>query len=334
MLFEHMNNSVHMNNMATDISLQKLMYKIAKAYYEDGFTQEQIGQRFSISRIKVSRLLEQARREQIVQIVLQEPRENTGIELEHILEQKYNLDEVIVVNPARPDTILRDIGRATAAYLNRILNGDEVIGITWGGTLKAVVDALPKKNWTKMRVVQLLGGLGQPEADMHGSDLTMRMAQSFGAKARLMSAPGILRTKELAEALRKDPQVADTLKLGAKADVALVGLGRPTVDSPVVRAGILSSEELMELEAFGAVGDIGLRFIDTQGKPFQHEINDRMIGLTLEQYKKIPKLIGVAGGPDKTETIYAGLAGGYLDVLITDRDNAEKLAKNHMEGES
>ena len=101
-----------------------------------------------------------------------------------------------------------------------------------------------------------------------------------------------------------------------------------------MRAGILIREELMELEAFGAVGDIGLRFIDTQGKPFQHEINDRMIGLTLEQYKKIPKLIGVAGGPDKTETIYAGLAGGYLDVLITDRDNAEKLAKNHMEGES
>ena len=45
--------------------------------------------------------------------------------VEHILG-KYNLDEVIVVNPARPDTILRDIGRATAAYLNRILNGDEL----------------------------------------------------------------------------------------------------------------------------------------------------------------------------------------------------------------
>lgn len=317
--------------MATDTSLQKLMYKIAKAYYEDGFTQEEIGQRFSISRIKVSRLLEQARREQIVQIVLQEPRESAGLELEHILEQKYGVDEVIVVNPTRQDTILRDIGRATAAYLNRALNGDEVVGITWGGTLKSVVDALPKKNWPKMRVVQLLGGLGQPEADMHGSDLTMRMAQSFGAKARLMSAPGILPSKELADALRKDSQVSDTLKLGTKADVAVVGLGRPTVDSPVVRAGILSSDELVELEAFGAVGDIGLRFIDTQGKPFEHEINERMIGLTLDQYKKIPKLIGVAGGPDKEKTINAVLLGNYLNVLITDRANAETLANNTSE---
>ena len=74
-----------------------LLYKIAKAYYEDGFTQDQIGKRFGVSRIKVSRLLQQARQSRVVQITITPPADSFG-DLERDLETAYPLDEVVVVS--------------------------------------------------------------------------------------------------------------------------------------------------------------------------------------------------------------------------------------------
>jgi DNA-binding transcriptional regulator LsrR (DeoR family) len=129
----------------------------------------------------------------------------------------------------------------------------------------------------------------------------------------------------VAQALRDDPQIADTLALGAQADVALVGLGRPTPGSVILQAGILAPEELAALEALGAVGDIGLCFFDAQGRAITHEISQRIIGLTLEQYRAIPRVIGVAGGPAKYEVVRAAVHGRLVSVLVTDVATGERL---------
>ena len=71
--------------MQRDQDTQKLLHKVAKAYYEDGLTQRVIGQRFGLSRIKVSRLLSQAREERIVQITINTP-PALNVDLERQLE--------------------------------------------------------------------------------------------------------------------------------------------------------------------------------------------------------------------------------------------------------
>jgi DNA-binding transcriptional regulator LsrR (DeoR family) len=312
--------------MASDPNTQKLMYKIARAYYEYGYTQQDIGLRFGLSRIKVGRLLERARREKIVQITILEPKNSAFYELENQIEKMYGVDEVILVAPREDHKrTLRNIGQAAAELLDRIVVGDETIGLTWGGTLLAVVDSLHNNNWPGVRVVQLLGGLGSPEADMYGADLTIRMAQTFGAKARLLSAPGIVTTEEIREALLKDQQIKETLELGRNSDIALVGLGRPSPSSPVIQSGILSPQELSELEASGAVGDIGLHFMDGEGRAIENEINGRIIGLEINDYKNIKRLVGIAAGPEKYEVVKAALFGNYLDVLITDANIGKRL---------
>jgi len=112
-----------------------------------------------------------------------------------------------------------------------------------------------------------------------------------------------------------------------------VGIGRPTVNSVVMQANILTEAEFAALQALGAVGDprvavgdIGLRFFDADGRAIPHAINDRIIGLTLEQIRAIPRVIGVAGGPEKFEVIRAALRGQLINVLVTDEDNARQLA--------
>lgn len=314
--------------MTADLEFKKLLYKVAKAYYEDDLTQQQIGQRLGLSRIKVSRLLSRAREDKIVQIAVVAP-QSSYADLEREIEARYNLNEAIVVSPTHtePEALVREIGAAAAECLVRGLQGGEVLTLSWGTTLLSVVDALPAQSWPEIKVVQMLGGLGQPEADVYGADLVHRTALALGAKPRVLAAPGIVASELVCDALIADPQIADTLALAARADLALVGLGCPTPESVLMRSGILSQNELDELHALGAVGDIALRFFDAWGNPVQHEINNRIIGLTLAQIQRIPRVIGVAGGTDKYEVIHAALRGRLIHVLVTDEENGCRLVE-------
>lgn len=317
--------------MPVDAGRRKLLYKIAMAYYEDDLTQEQIAQRFGLSRIKVSRLLQQARQERIVQIAIIAPPDPKP-DLERQFEARFGLDEVVIVSSGsdEPGALAHDLGQAAADYLVRRLQGHEVIGISWGTTLGAVVDALPAQNWPEMKVVQIIGGLGRPEAETHGADLTRRMAEAFAARPLMLSAPGIVASKLVRDALMADPQVSDTLALAARADVALVGIGAPTANALVRQLGaILSQLEIEQLRLQGAVGDIALRFFNAGGEPTVHEINDRIIGLDLDQIRRIPCVIGVAGGEEKFDVIRAVARGRLVTVLITDEQSAQRLLDDH-----
>ncbi|GAB4542957.1 MAG: sugar-binding transcriptional regulator [Anaerolineae bacterium] len=315
--------------MAIAAEQKKLLYKIAKAYYEDGLTQDQIGKRFGLSRIKVSRLLQQARAEKLVQITIVSP-EDSRADLERELEARYGLYEAVVISPSTYEkaVVTRELGPAAVECLLRCLQGHEVLSVSWGSTLLATVEALPVKNWPEMTVVQMMGGLGRPEAEVHGNDIARRMAQAFGARPRMLSAPGIVASKMVRDALLADPQISDTLALSARADIAMVGIGVPVPDSVVMQAGAIRPEEAEQLKRRGAVGDIALRFFDADGRPIKHEINDRIIGLDLDQIKYIPRVIGVAGGAEKFEVIRAALRGKFINVLVTDDRIAARLLED------
>lgn len=316
--------------MPVDADRLKLLYKISKAYYEDKLTYEQIGKRFGFSRMKVSRLLEQARDERIVQIIITPPK-NLNAELERKMEAKFGLDEAVIVSPSgydEPQVVAEALGPATADYLLRYLQGNEVIGLAWGYTLLSVVDAIPATKKPGIRVVSTTGGLGRLEDETYGADLVRRMAQAFGGKPFTIPAPGIIRSREVYSALMGAPQVAEALALAEEADVALVGIGAPTPGSVVRRTGILTDQELEQLKECGAVGDIVLRYLDANGRPIEHEINDRIIGLHLHHVKEIPRVIAAAGGTEKFEVIRAVLRGKYIDVLITDDRTAARLLED------
>jgi DNA-binding transcriptional regulator LsrR (DeoR family) len=61
------------------------------------------------------------------------------------------------------------------------------------------------------------------------------------------------------------------------------------------------------------------------GEPINLEINERIIGLTLEQIKAVPGVIAVAGGREKYDLIRAALRGRIMNVLATDHATAESL---------
>lgn len=304
----------------------RLLYKIAHAYYLQGETQQQIANRFGLSRIKVSRLLAKARTEDVVSIGLSPPPSGLA-DLEHALENKYNLQEVVLV-PAEEnqDALTQALGQSASGVLMRRLQGRETVGLTWGSTMMALVDALSYQPFPEVTVVQMTGGLGQPTHNEHSTELTRRVAQKLQSKLLLLPAPGVVTTKEAAEALRSDRQIAETLTRAASADIAVVGLGVLNKDSVIVgEESILRPSEFEAIQQVCAVGDVALRFIDCDGIPLDLELNERIIGVNFEQIRKIPTVIGVAGGAQKFEVITAVLKSGILDVLVTDSDTGTLL---------
>ncbi len=316
-----------MSTMTTDAEFSRLLHKVARAYYDDGLTQQQIGERFGLSRVKVSRLLRSAREEKIVQITIAPPQSSNG-EMEQRLEQRYGLKEALVVTPSSyaPATLVSELGPVAAACLTRGLQGSEVVAVSWGKAVLSAVDALQPASLPEVRVVQLIGGLGELEARTHGADLARRMAQTLGAKPRLILAPGIVKDRAVREALVSDPQVADTLALAGRADVALVGLGVLEPGSTLlVSRDTLTASEVQELRTSGVVGDIALQFFDREGHKVSHPIHERIVGTSLEAIKQIPRVIGVAGGKEKTTVIRGALCGGLINVLVTDDQTALQL---------
>ncbi len=314
--------------MAISSEQHRLLYRIAQSYYVDGLTQKQIANRFGLSRPKVSRMLQSGRDSGIISISLLPP-PNGMADLEHRLERRFGLQEAVVVpvsDPAHHPTVVRELGPAAAECLNRCISGDEVIATAWGTSILAMVDALSYRSWPGVTVVQLLGGLGPVDTLEHSAELTQHLARKLGARLRLLPAPGIVASRQMAEALKSDAQISAVLDLAAGADVALVGLGVPTPFSIVLRTGtILSRQDLERLQELGAVGDIALRYLDRDGNPLGLEIDERIIGLTIEQIRQIPRVIGIAGGTAKYAMIRAALRGEILDVLVTDLVTAETL---------
>ncbi len=66
----------------------RILLKVAQLYYQDNYTQQEIAEKLCLSRPKVSRLLQQAREQNIVQISIFPPSEDFT-ELEICLERKF-----------------------------------------------------------------------------------------------------------------------------------------------------------------------------------------------------------------------------------------------------
>jgi DNA-binding transcriptional regulator LsrR (DeoR family) len=307
----------------------RLMTRVARLYHESGLNQPEIAARLRLSQPKVSRLLKQALDEGIVRITVRVPT-GTHPDLEERLQALFGLEDAVVVDVSSDDDepIARDLGTAAAFYLESTVRSGDVIGISsWSATLLAMVDALhPVTAVTGTKVVQILGGVGDPSAAGHATHLIRGLGQRLHGQGEFLPAPGVVGSPEARDILLQDPFVHETMALFESLSVALVGIGTVQPSGLLARSGnVFSPDELASVRELGGVGDICLRFIGEDGSPVKTPLDDRVIGIALEQLKQTPRSVGVAGGQRKVAAIRAALLGGWLNCLITDRHTAEHL---------
>jgi len=314
---------------------QRLITKVARLYYEQGVRQPQIARQLSLSQAMVSRLLTAAHKEGTVRTIVMTP---TGVytDLEEKLVARYGLRDAIVADaaPGGGEGVLRAIGSAAAAYLEATLRSDDVVGISsWSETLLRTVDSMqPRRRTGKKHVVQILGGIGAPTAEAHATRLTEKLASLLGAEPHFLMAPGVAASRQAAAAYRNEPDVQRTVAYFSQLTVALVGIGALKPSRLLGESGnVFTKGELSSLQRLGAVGDICVHFFDRQGRAVKSALSQRVIGMTLDELRTVPRTIGIAGGPEKVDAVRGALTGRLITTLITDRFTAEALLAEQPE---
>lgn len=307
----------------------RLMTRVARLYYDVGLRQPEIATRLRLSQPKVSRLLKGAQREGIVRISVRAP-SGTNPELEEALETRYDLTEVEIVEISRDDdeAAVRELGPAAAFLMETTVRSGDLIGVSsWSATLLGMVNAMHAVSGVKdVRVVQILGGGGDPAAEGHATHLVRRLADLLNGDGTFLPAPSSVGSAGARDVLVQDPFVARAMALWDHLDVAFVGIGGQEPSGLLASSGnVFSPDELRGVHEAGGIGDIGLRYLCADGSPVETALHDRVIGIELEQLRKAPRSIAVAGGPGKTEAIHAALVGGWINCLVTDTFTAERL---------
>jgi DNA-binding transcriptional regulator LsrR (DeoR family) len=308
----------------------RLIARVAQMYHIEGKRQADIADLLRLSQATVSRMLKRAGQEQIVRTTVIPP-QGTFADLESALRQRFGLTEAIVVDCTedRDGEIMSRIGEAAAHFLEVTLQQDEVIGVSsWSQTILRMVDNIhPMKGVKAKSVVQMLGGMGEASAQTHATELTARLSRLTGGEPRLLLVQGVTLSREAKRVILDDPVLRGTMDLLDRLTLAVVGIGAVEPSEFLARSGnVFLPEELASLHDAGAVGEISFRFYDGEGQPVVTPLDDRVIGITLGSLRKADRVMAVAGGASKTQAIAGALRLGVIDILVTDRFTAARLA--------
>jgi DNA-binding transcriptional regulator LsrR (DeoR family) len=325
------------NNRFTrlDVQQMRLITRVARLHHMQGLRQGEIAETLDISQASVSRFLALAQEQGIVRTIVVPP-EGLYPELEDGLAALYGLKSVYVVDmTARESGLEQILGAAAAQCLANELSDGTVLGLTsWSATLREMAKLLQPQEQTGIaRVVELLGDLGSPRLQHEAALATQQVARAFDAEPVYLRTPGVIPNAALRKIALDDAHVQSALKLMDKIDVALVGVGPADFHGPLEAAdNFFTARQLAGVRAAGAVGQIHQRFIDARGEAVATPLDEQVVGITLDQLRRVPRKIVVGGGAGKHAALAGALAGKWIDVLVTDVNSANYLMNKAPKG--
>jgi deoxyribonucleoside regulator len=307
-----------------DVNNRRLLIKIAHYYYKLGMTQDDIAKKLSMSRQRINRLSKRLIDEGIVKITIN-TYDNDYIEMESLLEKKFNLKEAFIIPRLEYEKVQKSLGCAGASYLSNILKDNTVIGVSWGTTLSEVAANMEIQFSNNISIVQIVGGMNLGDSSLKSDEIARSIAYSLNATPYLMYAPAIVKDINAHDAIMSEQSIQNIFSKISTCDIAIVGIGTLDKGSTLFNQKYLDPSDLEALKNAKAVGDICSRYYDIDGKEIKDNPNFSVIGISLDDLKNIDTVIGVAGGDDKAEAIYGALKGKYLNVLITDNVTAKEI---------
>ncbi|MGH3176256.1 MAG: sugar-binding transcriptional regulator, partial [Streptosporangiaceae bacterium] len=217
------------------------------------------------------------------------------------------------------------VGLGGAQFMSTHLRPGASLGVGWGETVSRVIAATSFGTVGPVYMVTLTGGVEGYLQTILSSKGEIASEPAHLTSATVIPIPIMASSSGLAAALRAEPTIQQVLKQACDVEYALVGVGTPTADATIVHTGYLNAEDSRGLRERGVVGDILGQFFDASGDVVDLPIHDRRIGIELADLRRIPKVVGVAGGEHKAEAILGALHGGFLDVLVTNELTAIRL---------
>jgi len=309
------------NNNETD-----LLTNIARRYYDDSATQEEIANELGLSRMKVNRLLKQAHEQGVVEVRIN-LHPSLAKEIERDFIARYRLKQVLIaLDDAALDRQRASVGRMVGRYLESHLREGSVVAVGMGRNVAAVADTNGPPAMQSGTFVCATGGAQRAGEPGNADHICRKLAQRFGGLPETLYAPAFVPDRALRLQLMQNDTVRRTFQLARQADFALVGIGDLGEDSHMVRMGWFKREEILAARAAGVVGDImGYDFFDIDGREKGEILGGRVIGLSVDDLKNIKNVIAVASEPSKATSILGALRTGAIDILATSLANVHSI---------
>lgn len=297
--------------------------RVASLYFIEGWTQGEIAKALHTNRLRINRIINDARRSGLVTFTLNS-RLTSCIELERELVTEFGLKQAIIVpTPRNPDLVRAVIGQATANYIAQLLGQDRIsrIATSWGETIREVIRYLPRMQRPDLLVCSALGGLTHG-IEINTFDIVASLARQLGAGCRYLAAPLYVADSDTRAAILAHDPFRCSFAEAASSDMILLSVGDMSDRSLLMSHGLPAEVLPDDLIAHGACGDVIGHLIDRDGQPIDHPLNRRCIALPLEGIRDIPNAIVACGGMYKAEALAATLSAGWGNVLVCDEDTA------------
>jgi len=306
----------------------QLLLHVARRYYEEDLSQQQIAHEIKYSRATVSRLLSEAKSRKIVEIYISHPLER-ALELESKLCRKFGLVDARVAVPAAANAAqVGEIGRIAGEFVIEHITPDAIIALSNGTSAYATVEGVPSRDWRQSIVVQMVGSIGGGSPTLIDSpDLCRELARRIGGISHTLPVPLVVASPETARLLRKEDVIVTTLALARRAHVAILGVGTvgPQGESGQILRPFADARVRAEVLAAGAVGHICGHHFNSAGKHVATSLCGRTISLDIEHLPEIPITLAVAWGDNKVPALSAILRTENLNALCTDEQTAYRL---------
>ncbi|HJU00202.1 MAG TPA: sugar-binding transcriptional regulator [Actinomycetes bacterium] len=303
-----------------------LLAKAARLYFVEDRSQDDIAAVLGTTRSNVSRMLKQARDLGIVEIRIVDPARRDH-ELERALRDRFPLVDARILEIAPDTDVLPGVGRLAVRWLDETLADGQVVALSWGQTLEAMVQAVDGLSRRDVEVVQLVGGLSALDSAASGQELVHELSERMGARHRYLHAPALFGSAEALAMLLRERTIAAALDTAKRADIAVVGIGTPGIGSSeaLLTALGLTPEERAAFDAAKPVGDVCGRYYDLAGRAVGGVVSERVLAVTLDDLRAIPTVAGVAAGREKARGILGALHGRIIDVLVCDQAAARAV---------
>ncbi|WP_333881026.1 transcriptional regulator LsrR [Atlantibacter hermannii] len=296
---------------------EELLARVAWCYYHDGLTQNDIGERLGLPRLKISRLLEKGRQSGVIRVQINSRYEGC-LALETALAERFDLRLARVLPALNTPPMNTRLGIGAAQSLMGVLEPGQLLAVGFGeATMSCLQHLSGFISSQQIRLVTLSGGVGPYMTGIGQLDAACSVS--------IIPAPLRVSSPEVAEILKRESSVRDVLLAASAADVAVVGIGSVNQkrDATILRSGYISEGEQLMYARKGAVGDILGYFLQADGEQVDDlPIHRELLGISLTELAQLPTIVGVAGGEDKADAIYAALRGRRINGLVTEEATA------------
>jgi len=310
---------------------RELLGRVARLYYQHGMTHQEIGQLLGLSRVKVTRLVAEARRTGIVEIRIHSSSASFG-DLEAELIGAYGLEQAWIAPSFADEKRTADaVGLVGAQCLDALVPDAGTVAVGLSSSVATIVPHLHVEPRPRLGFVPLAGSWGGITGGGNPHELALRLGTAFGAQTYHLPAPLVASKAEVAEAFQTQSDVRETMRMASGAELLVAGVGGMERRSGIL-VDSLSRAEREQLAADGAVGDISGRFFDSTGKGVPGSLDDRVIGLSLAELRAIPHRVAVSFGTHKIRALHSALCSGLVNMVVTDVDTANALTAHDTSG--